>query len=447
MSLISWIVLISGIINLWVIILLGKRVRLVLVTVSSWWFLWLFLSTFSLTGLFIPEDTTYYLFITMILSITLGALAYMLINNINRRNKSPNYLVTKALIRPKSSWLKNIYLANYCLVLPANLFIFIKALSIFISNPLIISQGYRRDVFFENILFPNPQIQLLYGIIVSPLAFTSLFIGSAIYALRKKSGLLILASAELLMNAIAMAGRFNIYIAVVTFLMAMAIYYYYTNKFQYLFISIIKIIKAHKKLIIGIILLFIIIINISFARSGSEEKNLEDIINQSIIEYHTLGFSIFDGELNSSQSLLNQDRTFGLASSGIFEKILVLLLRRFDKNIDGISGQVGINLNEFRLVGYKNNGEAMMYNAFGTVLYSIYMDGGLIFTLLLPSIYGFYLAKFSMLTSKNMTIYNLSFLLALIYLGIFGIFQPLLTGQYWLYLIYIKTLVPLNAEK
>jgi oligosaccharide repeat unit polymerase len=427
-----------------VIILLGKRVRLVLVTVSSWWFLWLFLSTFSLTGLFIPEDTTYYLFITMILSITLGALAYMLIY-INRRNRYPNYLATKDLIPPKSSWLKNIYLGNYCLVLPANLFIFIRALSIFITNPLIISQEYRGDVFVTNILFPNPQIQLLYNIIVSPWAFTSLFIGSAIYAVRKKSGLLMLASAELLMNAIAMAGRFNIYIIFVTVLMSMAIYYYYTNNFQYIFNLFIKIIKAHNKLIMTSILLFIILINISFARSGSEEKNIQDtILDQAIIGYHTVGFSLFDGELNSSQSLLNQDRTFGLASSGIFERILVLLLRRFDKDIDSIPGQVGSSLHEFRIVGYKNS-QPMIYNAFGTVLYTIYMDGGLIFTLLLPSIYGFYLAKFSMLTSKNMTIYNLSFLLALIYLGIFGIFQPLLVGNYWLYLIYIRTLVPSNT--
>ncbi len=427
MSTISYIVLISAILNLTLIKLFGNKFNLVIFIISSWWFLWLFISTLSLTGLNTPTNDTYYLFITMLSSTTLGGLGYILILSAGRRKS----LGRKTVIVPEKYFsIKIIYLLNYLLSLPITFFFFQKAIKIFISNPILMSMGYRTAVFGENILFENDVIRLFYNIIISPIQLTSLFIGTAIFILNNKKHLLLLSSFIFIMDAIMMMGRFQFYTIIICLLTGF-IYKKRSNIY-----AILKDINFYKFVVPALIL----ISYVTIARSGSNFQ-LEELIKRYVIEYHTLSFSLFDDELSNPMSLINQDRTYGRASLGILERICVLFIRRFDKSIDSVPEQVGTYLNDFRILGYDHSGKPLIFNAYGTILYPIYMDGGLILILLLSIIYGFYLVRITSLSIVKPNVYNISILFTLSYLGIFGIFTPLITGNYWLVLLYIKLIL------
>ena len=436
MSVISWSVLLSAIFNLVLTILLGKRFGLFIFVVSSWWFLWLFISTFSLSGLDIPENNTYYLFITMLSSITFGGFVYLLTKSAKKVNNNPNkkLSLSSKTQSSKYSWLSKIYLANYLLAFPVTGFFFLKAIRVFISDPLALSSGYRTEVFQGDILFGSQQIQLIYDLIISPIALTSVFLGVSLYILTGELKLFLISSLILSMDAIMMAGRFKIYLIIVLLV---------TSFFYKKHLSILSVFRTKvddKKIIWLLGFATILMISISILRSSSDFDPLA-LMERYVIDYHTGGFSLFDQDLNDQRSLLNQDNAYGISSLGSLERLVVLFLRRFDTSIDSSSTEIGLALSEFRIVGSRNGGKIIL-NAYGTVLYSIYRDGGLIATLILPSIYGFFLAKFSFITSKHPSIYNISIILILGYLGIFGIFTPLLTSNYWLCLMYINMFVP-----
>ncbi|WP_232422263.1 hypothetical protein [Leptospira interrogans] len=50
-----------------------KKTSWILLLIQAYWFFWMFLSSFSLTGLFIPSDYTYSLYIILLSSVTAGA--------------------------------------------------------------------------------------------------------------------------------------------------------------------------------------------------------------------------------------------------------------------------------------------------------------------------------------------------------------------------------------
>lgn len=329
-----------------------------------------------------------------------------------------------------------LYLANYLLVLPINSFLAIKALSIFGSGSISVAV-YRSVVFSEDILFPNPQIKLLYDILISPVSFVSFFIGVAIYALIGESHLMILSSLILSLVSLAFGGRFNFYMIVFTLGF---VFFLKRKSLTASVFSVLKKVKKYKIPATVLLMSVMVAMMIIFSILRSPKLNVIDLADKFVYEYHTLGFTLFDQELNRQQSLLNQHTTNRMSSLGTIERSAVLLFRRFDRNIDSSSVEIGRSLSKFRVVGYVN-GKPILSNAFGTVLYSLYMDGGLILVLIVTFTYGFYLQKFSWLVRINSSIYNLSVLLTLIYIGIFGIFMPLLAGSYWLYLIYVRVLL------
>jgi len=153
------------------------------------------------------------------------------------------------------------------------------------------------------------------------------------------------------------------------------------------------------------------------------------IINQLVINYHTFSFTLYDIALHDKNSLLNNVTTFGLASSGFIEQFFSLLLRLMGLEITPLYREIGISLNDFQEVGYSAEGGAITANAYGSILYTLYMDGGLGFIFCFGALFGFVLAKLSTkaLTSKNIFIMSQS--LFLLYMLMFGLFQPILSGN------------------
>lgn len=427
MSDISQTILYIAIGNILLIALLGRVLRLVFSLITFWWLLWLFIATLDLTDFYVPEDNTCYLFITMILSTVIGGLAFVLIG--------PKKIYNHKLLhtKPKSLNLRKIYCANL-LAFFIILFFFLKAILLFINNPLLLSSGYRSLVFYEDILFSNSYIGLLYNLLISPIPYALLFIGAAIYAIEGKFYLLAASSLLIIMESIMYGGRFGFYSILIVVLLAL-LFKSLINRFNFGIYQLFKIAIKKFKIIVSILIVASLMLYMSFARSPAG-TTIGDIFDQFVLEYHTLGFVIFDRELNNSPSFL-EDKTYGRSSLGTFDVMLTLVLRRIDDSFESPARLNGLHLSTPRVVGQKD-GKPLTGIAFGTILFPIYRDGGVIYTFLFPLLYGFSVAKFSYLTRILPNTYSLAILLALLYLAFFGIFTPLISSNYWLFLVFIN---------
>lgn len=173
----------------------------------------------------------------------------------------------------------------------------------------------------------------------------------------------------------------------------------------------------------------------SKVRGDSDVINLTDFFYSQVVNYHTVGFVILDNELNNNTSPINISNTYGLASLGVLERIVVLIIRRFDKSIDSVSGQNGEYLAEFRALGYNANDDQLNYNAFGTIFYTFYQDGGFIFVFFGMLIYGFFLSKAYYKVRCGNDSY-IPFLYLLFQMGFNSVFfSPLESSIFWIVVI------------
>jgi len=340
----------------------------------------------------------------------------------------------------KNRSIRYIIWINKYIIFPFSLFFFVKAIMIFVQSPDILSMGYRSSVFSDNLLFPPiPLLTVFRLLFIEPLQFVSLFLGCAIYFIYRHQKLMVLACINMIMQGIMMAGRFEFYIIVLVILTGII----YDNYFSLL--SIFKSFEIYKfGIFIGV--LVVLTIWISLQRGGTD-TGLGEIANRYLIRYHTLGFTIFDLHLNDASSLLNQYDTFGRASLGHVERAIVFFLKRIDSSVVSIPHQVAIYLDERNLVGYDYLGKPIYANAFGTILYSIYLDGKVPLIIFASAVYGFCLPNLTLTSLLKSNPFTLAILFSLVYLGIFGIFQPLLLRSFWLILGYIKLLESIDRIK
>ncbi len=394
-----------------------------LLLIIIWWHFWLFISTLSVTGLYIPKDDTYWLFILLLFTVSLGGVSYNLIKNSDIKN---SYWRTNKQIY-KLDLLNSFLLKLNYILLPIVLFFFIKAIIIMLTvDSLALYRDYALGIVedTQTIIYINGVIKLFYKILISPVIMTSFFIALAINIFLDKSKLLVLTVCMLFLEAITVMGRFAFYQVAVM----LVILYIYKNKS-----SLISIFNFNLIIRLGII--FFIVIAIDSIRSSSSDLDVKKIINNSFINYHTVGFVIYDQEYNDPKSLLNIRTTYGEASLGAIADLTTLVLRRLDKNIESIPNVVGTYLHEARIVGYSDEGHPQIYNAFATALYSLFLDGGILLVGVAGMLYGFLLTKFSIKSIIYQEPYSLVVLLLLIYIGVFGLFQPILTSAIWLYFI------------
>lgn len=186
--------------------------------------------------------------------------------------------------------------------------------------------------------------------------------------------------------------------------------------------------------------MLVAIARVTSDRLSSSTDLFRELIDSALINYHTVGFSLFDHSMMDLSSPLNQ-RTYGIVSLGSIASIFFIVWRKLGFETSSAIEEMAEYLDQAVNIGQGSDGTPLVYNAFGTVLYSIYQGGGLILTIFLPFVYGFYLVRLSSQSMVSPNLYNVSILTALVYIGIFGIFQPVLSGNYWLYLILIWVLV------
>jgi len=83
-------------------------------------------------------------------------------------------------------------------------------------------------------------------------------------------------------------------------------------------------------------------------------------------------------------------------------------------------------------VGYDLNGYPILYNAFYTILYSMYLDGRELVFFAIPFLYGYFLSNLYQDWLVTGEIGTLMILNLLTYVGIFSIFQSPVEGTiFW----------------
>ena len=375
-------------------------------------------------------------FFTMLLAVTFGGFLYLLIQGLNAKNSNITRGAETYRYHFPVRVEKLLLLSNYLVLLPLALIFFFKAIEVFIANPGIVNEGYRDLVFSTDIIFPQaPVFRIFERLVWHPLRMSSLIIGGAVFVAYGRIRLLLISSILFILEGITMAGRFQFYIIIIIFLSALICK------------SDVKIFRFLKeKSFLRSLPLFAVLISLIFYTTlnrAAENSELKAVFDDFVIGYHTAGFTLFDIHLNDSDFMLGDTSTYGRVSLGTIEWASGIFLRRFDPNVGNLSIEAAEDLGQFIIAGHDRLGKPIVLNAFGTILYSIYMDGGIPLTLFLSSFYGFLLLKYTSYSLKKREVYSLAVLLFLIYTGIFGIFQPLLmTGSFWPSLIYLQVLIP-----
>jgi oligosaccharide repeat unit polymerase len=380
----------------------------ILCIVLSWWMFWLFISSLSITGLYVLNYYTYFIFVSFLIFTVLGSVF-------------EKYILYTGSDRYFSSVLRERYNFLYKFLWLILLFTLIYiSISLFLFKDYFNPVTYRSIVFSESSpLYSNKYIDLFFSMILRPLYFACLFIGAACIIIYRDKKLFILGLGFLIIISIAEFGRFALYIIIIMliYLRIMGV------KFNRLYLYIFS------------ILLLVFIIYISSLRSVPGEDLMELILREYILNYHTLSFSIFNLDLMDASSRLH-DVTLGFSSIfSIFDPV-VILLRISGLDIVPESGVMAKSLDEIRVIGMSSSGVPITANAFGSNLYGLYRDGGLIFVLVFGFAYGYFIQKLNSKTKSSVS--NSAGMAAMFYFGIFGIFMPLIQFPWLIGFFYIK---------
>ncbi|AYV57235.1 oligosaccharide repeat unit polymerase [Leptospira kmetyi] len=417
----SIVIFVFAILNLSFSYLFLKKTSWVLLLIQAYWFFWMFLSSLSLTGLFIPSDFTYYLYIALLSSVTIGAGLCRLLNRNDKRTRLKPRSFFKISIQDKE---KYFFYGILVFIFPIVLFFLSKSIYMNLqpdAMPPAMFRAAAYGVYGESVLFGKNKYLYYYSLAITPIIFASLFLGVGFYLRLNTPRTLILGAALTIMETLMFLGRFGFYYVLIA-LMLVAIVKIFRKQIQkFKSISIFQVTSV-AAIVIGIFL-------IGIFRNSNRQWDFREFVNTYVIDYHTESFSMFDYELRDDKSLLHV-RTYGRSSLGTLESSfsVFLALFRIPLHIQVQSDLIGGYLSKNRILGYTRDGKLKEYNAFASVLFSLYKDGGIVFVILMGLCFGYFMGLFSRsLISLNP--YYISLLGTLLFIGIFGIFKPVLSEQ------------------
>ncbi|OGD18261.1 MAG: hypothetical protein A2W03_14060 [Candidatus Aminicenantes bacterium RBG_16_63_16] len=412
--------------------------------VIIWWCLWLWVANFSLTGLFIPGARTQVMVLVLVSAVFLGSkLAFARsrpTGAVARANENfrlnSRYLV----------WLNILYF-------PVVAFLLVRAVPLLLSGDPV---KYRAAAFGSldepSPLFGGAYPQFLFEILVLPVIFFSLTVGLILYFRFRRKMLLFLSVVLLTMEAGLMLGRFNFY-----YILALAV-------LTYVFVVQGRAPKpgvpaeagrpetelAPKRtrsliiLAVGLTVGMAALLSVSVLRE-KKHTGLLTTFKKVLVEYHTVGFVLFDQELGSPISRLNMRLSYGRSIIGGLDTVAVVMLRRFNPGLIPVAGESGAYMAVPQEVGRDEKGEPLLANAFYTVLYSLYFDGRYLAVILIPLGFGYFLARSYLDWLKNGSLVSLALLILLMYVGLFSLFQsPAESLRFWGALMLLALMKKLN---
>lgn len=411
------LILLAGLANVLAIFIYLKKTSSMIIVMHIWWFGWLFISSLSLTGLYAPSEITVSLCITLLTSTTIGSVIHTTLAR--RLDVVPKYLLvadeheTSAKLE---SMLVKLLLST---AFPFILFFFIRFLFLIGAEPDVAT--YRSKVFGVglgySLLYRYPVVEAINQFVVEPITLAALFMGVASFVQYNRYRLLLLAAALLILHSVMMVGRFGFHYMATMLILAV------TFKLAGEYPDKLRIIRRA-----GLVFLAIVAVTsvLTVFRSPVHAKGLKKVLTAYLIDYHTVSFSIFDSHMNDPGSILHLSSN-GRSSLGPFERLVVRGLQLLGIDKDSQVDMNGLALSEGREVGQNAAGGKIYYNAFGSVLFSLYRDGKIFFIVAAGIVFGFFAAHFSE-SLRYKHAYGMTLLVSLSFIGIYGIFQPVLEG-------------------
>lgn len=409
-----FIVLVFLLINLLAIFYVYRKKSPFLIFIQLWWFFWMFIGTMDITGLFVPSSTTLFVFSLFLTSITFGAVLSETVKKYSiQALNSSNEIIWNKFYR------LFIFFLTFILF-PISFFLLFKFLKIYFTYQDNFNvSAYRMGVFGERnefSLFAKPSYSVYYFIFFHPWVFVFLSLGMSFFVAKKKVTLYILAVVLIAIENAYMFGRFGVHYILMSFIILSISNFY------------LKFITKKNLIKISIYFISIVSIIVAFLIFVTYKKNipLNQMINHSLLSYHSESFVIFDVNLKDYASILH-DNTRGLSSIASIHNSLSVVLSFFGIHTVSEAGPIGGFLHQNFLIGYDHEGGPLYFNAFGSILFSTYRDGGLIFTIGVGISLGVMIGLCINSFNKRNLILNAA-LFCLLYLCIYGIFQPALSG-------------------
>lgn len=390
---------------------LGKR-GLLLIFAISWFFFWNLLSSFSISGINSPKQSTQFVYFLFYLSVLLGVYLDYTSERNNTTNKLENAGSIEVIEQKYSQLLKYFVVPVMVSFLLRTIYLLITRYSIAQMRAEVFGLNTgTSDLFYRSISVTN-----FYWLVMHPILWASLLIGFARFIRTGKLNIFMWAIVLFVVDSLTTIGRFGIHYAIISLV---TMYGLYLLKDQ---------IPNKSKIYVGLFSCVLILILVFLMIQIRKGKSLEYIFGYFLLGYHTNSFALFDMELHNPNSLI-YDYTFGLSFfSGLFELPIFLLNSFLGFSIQSISGEIGSYLNADRLVGHNEILGDLYYNAFGSNFFVMFRDGGPFFVGVYGLLFGFLYSKFSSSLKEFNPIYS-TLLIGLYYILIYGIFKPFTTGE------------------
>ncbi len=372
--------------------------------VSLWYLALLTLATFSTTGLYPPSLHTQ--IICLIMIVGFNAAVFI---------KDSSWFKTELNQSEMDKWLRVIFIFSAALQFILVVFYFGK--SIFMLMEIKDPSTYKVVAFSTTEavgkLFESRMIENLYFLISSPLLLFTMIYGVALYISRNQIWPFVIALLLSTMDGTMRLARINIYCAIVLLIFMLLLkkrnpLSSWSSKLKPLII--IALVGA---MIVGI---------------GSRRRyNLANQIELFLVDYHTVGFTLFDLEVKNPESALNKNITYGRLFFGGLETIGTIGIRQFDKTYMSPALNNAIVMGENRITGVEKVPSITFkgvkrHNSFYTILYTLYSDGRYIGLFLGGLVIGWFLKLYYRRWLAEDSTYSLLWVILITNTMIFSVF-------------------------
>lgn len=344
--------------------------------VFVWLFFWAVIANISIGGLVNPSLATNLVVFSGLASFWFGSLIYRKTGNLNLISKKfeNNHLqyLTKTF-----NWTTKV---SFLVLIP----LVLKFISLVLNDQdSITRQALFGNASQDSILFGSQQLALLYFVFVQSILKVSVITGFSLTYLTRNPKYIIYGNFLCLLDSLIFMGR-----GFILEILFQAIFFVLVN------VELRRKIQAITKfaIVIGALIAIFMGSFVGYIRGDTEGISIDRFIHNQIINYHTAGIAILDDEISNPSSRLNQVTTYGLATLGGIERLIILGVRRFDKSIDSVSGENGEYLAEFRTLGVDSDGNDLNYNAFGTIFYTFLLDGSYIYLIIAMFTFGMWIS-------------------------------------------------------
>lgn len=374
-----------------------------------WWSFWIVISYAGLTDLYKPSDHVLLLVFLLNSGLFFGSFFGVYIVS-GRKYHEELYKFRNDVFEEN---IKKIFNKTYKIVLPIVSFFFLKAIFILATKGV---EGYRGLTFSdgenEGILFGNPYLEILYGLLISPYILFYLLVGAYLFIFKGEKKIFYVGSLLMFLESTMRLGRFGLY-----YILMMTFIAFILNPSKN---------KAVKTKFKKIILTFTVVLLVV---GGLRESNFGNVLYKSIFEYHTVGFTLLSNELDNPTSKLNTNMSYGTGTLGGLDYVSTLIIRRFSPTYDS---QYSFMVKDHHLpveTGYDKNGYPLYHNAFYTMLFTLYADGREFFVFFIPLLMGIFLGFYYSKFKKTNYIFDFLIVLFFMFIFIFSLFQSMLQSH------------------